>query len=263
MGEEYPAEFLQLILLGKARGSESRVWRVLVLQAIEGACLALRHKEVKGLPVPEAEHGAVLVDQLAKKSARVRSIRFVDSGLAISSDVELRGPSRSQGHNSKKLPGEHRGVDQSFERNRREIHAATDLAGHSQRTTLVPVGRHENRRLDHQLALVDAARVKHDRIPRLQELMIGDGIFQQRVKVDANTIGLRRDVNVNRVDVLGIACPGQSRVPGTYPEHRKLLNWTGRPVLTWNPTRIRQCQVARPHPNFFVDKSDSSRSLRF
>ena len=79
--------------------------------------------------MPEAEHGPVLVDQLAKQSDRVRIIRLIDRGLAIASDVEFRRPSRSQRHNAKKLASKHRRVDQSFERNPREIHPATHLAG--------------------------------------------------------------------------------------------------------------------------------------
>ena len=77
--------------------------------------------------------------------------------------------------------------------------------------------------------------------------MIGDGIFQQRIKVDGDPIGVGRYFNVNRLNVLGITRPGQGRVPGTNPKRRELLNRTGRSVFARNPTRISECECAGPH----------------
>src|SRR5580704_526056 len=142
-------EFFQLIFLREPGVPDCRVWRIFMLKAVEGTSLALRNKKMQGLPMPKAEHGPILVDQLSKGSDSVLVIRFVERRLAVSGDVEFCRPGRGQRNNTKEFSGEHRRVDQAFERNRREIYAAPRLARNLERTALMPVGRQKNRRLDH------------------------------------------------------------------------------------------------------------------
>ena len=63
-----------------------------MLQSVEGKRLTLRHKQVHGLPVAEAEHCLVLVDQLAENSEGVGVVRGIDGRLAIPGKVEFRRP---------------------------------------------------------------------------------------------------------------------------------------------------------------------------
>jgi len=67
--------------------------------------------------------------------------------------------------------------------------------------------------------------------PTQQELMIGERIFHQHVKVDADAIGVSRNFNMNRVNILRIGVRTGSRSRNV-SEARELLNRTGRSMLS-------------------------------
>ncbi len=78
MREQWPSNSLQFIRLRKTGVHDGVVRRILMLQSVEGTRVALRDKQVHGLPVAEAEHGLILIDQLAEESEGVGVIRLID-----------------------------------------------------------------------------------------------------------------------------------------------------------------------------------------
>src|SRR5258708_21335688 len=93
--------------------------------------------------------------------------------------------------------------------------------------------------------------------------MVRDRILKQGIKIDGNPLGIRWNCDVNRRDFLGIPAPGQRDVAGLYPQRSELLNGAGRSVLAWNPQRIRERELARPHANFLMCRGDASGCLGF
>ena len=100
----------------------------------------------------------------------------------------------------------------------RKRYPVPSLVGDGHGTALLPVGREKNRRLDHQLALIDASRVENGGIPGKQDLMIGDGVFQQRIEVDGDLAG------VGGTSILMVLMSSGSRVQGrvTSPEWTRI-----------------------------------------
>jgi hypothetical protein len=140
--------------------------------------------------VAEAEHSLVLIDQLAEDREGVSVVRRIDGRLAIPGKVEFRRPLSRQGHGSGKLAGEHRGIDQAFERRGCKGNPVSSLVSDGHGAALLPVGRKKNGWFDEQLPLIDTSRVENGGIPGKQDLMIRDGVFQQAIEVDGDLAGM-------------------------------------------------------------------------
>ncbi len=67
------------------------------------------------LPMPEAEHSVVLIDELGEQIESMCVIGFVDCRLTVSGDVEFGRPARIERHDSQEFTGEHRRINESLE----------------------------------------------------------------------------------------------------------------------------------------------------
>src|SRR5579863_2117068 len=92
MGEKGPTELLNLLFLRQPRIWYGIVGRVPVLKPIERPGIALRHQNVKVLPVAEAEHRLILRNELCEKIEGVRIVGRIDGRATIAGYVQFGWP---------------------------------------------------------------------------------------------------------------------------------------------------------------------------
>src|SRR5262245_12228689 len=93
--------------------------------------------------------------------------------------------------------------------------------------------------------------------------MVGDCVLEEQIEVDRDASAAGRDIQMNRVNVVRVARPHQSRLPGMDLNGGYLLKRPSWSMFSRTPFRIRERQRTWLHLEILVHKRNAARGLRF
>ena len=170
--------------------------------------------------------------------------------------------------------GEQRRIDQRRERYRREAYPVGSGRGGLERRGVLPARRKPQRRLIAQFVAAGGGRIQHQLVPFQDQQRLGRGArrFQSldhavgrdgRVdfEIDAELGRSGRNLEVKRVQIDGIAPPGEGLPVDLEDRAAERSEGTRRTVPPRQPLRVHQGQRAGRHGQGQMRRHDAARRL--
>jgi len=230
---------------------EPVVARFVVLEAGCRDVIAQREQEVVGPIVVGIEQGDPLCDELAQRDLGLGP--DLERGFAVGREMKPVLGGSAAGQVDLPIVGAARDgrVDQLGERDRLELHAIAAARPYAQRAAVFPSGGQRQRRLVDEIVDRDARGIQEQRVPAHHCGLIrghrpvavhGRARRRQVIELDLELVRTRRDIDVEREGIAGVAIPGNRLAIGSDHEPGQLRDRSGRPVLAGQILRIEQRQ---------------------
>ena len=205
---------------------------------------------------------------------RFRGRAHVERHWSVGSDVERHRRAAAERDVAHVAAGEQRRIDQRRERYRREPYPVRSSRGGLERRGVLPARRKPERRLIAQFVAAGGGRIQHQLIPFQDQQRLGRGArrFQPldhavgrdgRVdfEIDAELGRSGRNLEVKRVQIDGIAPPGEGLAVDLEDRAAERSEGTRRTVPPRQPLRVHQGQGAGRHGQGQMRRHDAARRL--